>query len=67
MALVFSKKFGGGRRSRTHVPSLRGCDLNSPVLRQNSESTERHSLTILQPCLQAVDLKIDRHFGEGQG
>jgi len=37
-----------------------------PVLRQNSESTQLHSLTMLQPCSQAVDLKVDRHFGEGQ-
>jgi hypothetical protein len=33
----------------------------------NSESTELHSLTMLQPCSQAVDLKVNRHFGEGQG
>ena len=38
----------------------------SIVPRQNSESTELHSLTILQACSQAVDLKVDRHFGEGQ-
>ncbi len=36
-----------------------------PVLRQNSEGTEHHSLTMLQACSQAVDLKVDRHFGEG--
>jgi hypothetical protein len=36
------------------------------VLRQNSESTELHSLTMLQPCSQGVDLKVDPHFGEGQ-
>ncbi len=38
----------------------------SIVLRQNSESTELHSLTMLQTSSQAVDLKVDRHFGEGQ-
>jgi hypothetical protein len=39
----------------------------SPVLcfSQNSESTEL-SLTMLQACSQAIDLKVDRHFGEGQ-
>ena len=37
-----------------------------PVLRQNSESTELQSLTMLQLFSQAVDLKVDRHFGEGQ-
>ena len=37
------------------------------VLRQNSESTELQSLTMLQLCSQAVDLKVDRHCGEGQG
>jgi hypothetical protein len=36
------------------------------VLRQNSDSTELHSSTMLQACSQAVDLKVDRHFGEGQ-
>jgi len=35
------------------------------VLRQNSESTELQYLTMLQ-LSQAVDLKVDRHFGEGQ-
>jgi len=35
------------------------------VLRQNSESTELQFLTMLQLCSQAVDLKVDRHFGEG--
>src|SRR5258707_8451300 len=38
----------------------------SIVLRRNFESTELHSLTMLQACSQAVDLKVDRHFGEGQ-
>ncbi len=38
----------------------------SIVLRQNSENTELHSLIILQTSSQAVDLKVDRHFGEGQ-
>jgi hypothetical protein len=36
------------------------------VLRQNSESIEFRSLTMLQACAQAVDLTVDRHFGEGQ-
>jgi hypothetical protein len=47
--------------------SLPGTGLCTPVLRQNSESTELHFLTMLQPCLQAVDLKVNRHFGEGHG
>ena len=38
-----------------------------PVVRRNSESTALRSLTMLQPCLQAVDLKVDRHFGKRQG
>src|SRR5258706_7430458 len=42
---------------------LRPKDLarGHPVLRQNSESTELHSLTMLQPCSQGVDLKVGRH------
>src|SRR5258708_23760498 len=37
----------------------------APVLRQNSESTQLHFLTMLQPCSHAVHLKVDRHFCEG--
>src|SRR5260370_10771409 len=36
----------------------------SPKLGQ---STELHPLTMLQTSAQAVDFKVGRHFGEGQG
>jgi hypothetical protein len=58
------------KRARKRKLDIAKTDLEpllAVVLRQNSESTELHFLTMLQPCSQAVDLKVDRHFGEGVG
>src|SRR5258707_10703421 len=41
---------------------------NSPLsFAKTLRVTELHVLTMLQRCSQAVDLKVDRHFGPGQG